>query len=224
MHTSQDAMGHMLYDYLTGQGDGRHILYVKDDTDSQWFEYEPTPYFNVYKDWHVHERQAMRFVRGRVLDIGCGAGRHALYLQEKGHDVLGIDASPLAIEVCKLRGLHKASVLPIHRMSKDLGLFDTILMLGNNFGLCGTLERAKRYLKRFERITNHKGRLIVNSHDTDRQIRLRFRYKTYQSSWMNWLLVSHATMDRLLEDTVWTVRRRLIRPEDGNTITIIDKR
>jgi cyclopropane fatty-acyl-phospholipid synthase-like methyltransferase len=39
------------------------------------------------------EKKSMGYVKGRtVLDIGCGPGRHALYLQnERGFDVLGID-------------------------------------------------------------------------------------------------------------------------------------
>jgi 2-polyprenyl-3-methyl-5-hydroxy-6-metoxy-1,4-benzoquinol methylase len=50
-------------------------------------------------DFSVYE-EAMQFVKGRVLDVGCGEGRHSLYLQEKWFDVLGIDISPLAIKVC----------------------------------------------------------------------------------------------------------------------------
>ena len=47
----------------------------------------------------------MRFVRGRVLDLGCGAGRVGLHLQSRGHDVVGIDVSPLAVEIAGQRGL-----------------------------------------------------------------------------------------------------------------------
>ena len=68
-------------------------------------------YFADYEDWSQIEQEAMKFVKGRTLDIGCGAGRHSLYLQRKGCDVLGVDISPLAIEVCKLRGLKKYKVI-----------------------------------------------------------------------------------------------------------------
>jgi SAM-dependent methyltransferase len=89
------------------------------------------------------DRQAMAYVQGRVLDIGCGAGRHALYLQGQGFDALGIDNSPLAVEVCRRRGLLRAQVLPITQVSRALGSFDTILMMGNNFGLVGNPRRAR---------------------------------------------------------------------------------
>src|SRR5438128_10911163 len=51
----------------------------------------PARYFMDYKEWSKREKQAMRLVQGRVLDIGCGAGRHGLHLQKKRFDVTGID-------------------------------------------------------------------------------------------------------------------------------------
>ena len=39
---------------------------------------------DVVQNWHLTEKKAIKYARGRVLDIGCGAGRHALYLQDKG--------------------------------------------------------------------------------------------------------------------------------------------
>jgi len=65
-----------------------------------------------------------------------------LYLQEKGFDVTGIDVSPLAVEVCRLRGLKKVQNLPITKVTSELGVFDTIVMFGNNFGLFGSFKRA----------------------------------------------------------------------------------
>src|SRR5918998_6562620 len=61
-------------------------------------------YLAPFRRWPVHHRQAMRLVRGRVLDVGGGAGRVALHLQERGHEVVSIDVSPGAVEVCRRRG------------------------------------------------------------------------------------------------------------------------
>ena len=98
-----------------------------------------------------------------MLDIGCNAGRHALYLQQQGLDVLGVDVSPLAIAVAKERGLKNAEVLSIDELSAELGTFDTILMLGNNFGLFGSAAKARRLLRRFKAFTRPGATLIAES-------------------------------------------------------------
>ena len=143
----------------------------------------------------------MRFVRGRVLDIGSGAGRHSLYLQGKGYEVVAIDNSPLALEVCRQRGLRNTKQVPISRKNSGLGIFDTVLMMGNNFGLFGSYDWAKRSLKKLHKIMSGQARIIATSnevyhteapehlayHERNRergrmggQIRLRVRYRMYR--------------------------------------------
>ena len=94
-------------------------------------------------------QQAMQFVRGRVLDVGLGAGRFALYLQEQDHEVVGIDVSPGALEISRKRGVADARQLAFHKVDTSLGIFDTVLMMGNNFGLFANPRRAKWLLRRF---------------------------------------------------------------------------
>lgn len=96
MDDRSDAFGRLLLDHLEGK-DGRAVLefvggYVQPALEAEVF-FAPCP------AWPAEEQAAMRFVRGRVLDLGCGAGRHALYLQERGHDVVAVDVSPGALEV-----------------------------------------------------------------------------------------------------------------------------
>ena len=62
-------------------------------------------YFSAYDDWSEYEKSALSHCCGRIVDVGCGAGRIALHLQQKGHSVVGIDNSPGAIEVCRSRGV-----------------------------------------------------------------------------------------------------------------------
>ena len=59
-------------------------------------------YFASANRWSRLERDAMRLVRGRVLGLGCGPGRHALYLQKNGHDVVGLDASPTQVALARI--------------------------------------------------------------------------------------------------------------------------
>lgn len=132
MKDSQDAFGHGLHDRLNGENAIEVI--ERDDgfiDASAFFQM----YFREYKDWSDCQKKAMRYVKGRILDIGCGAGRHSLYIQEKGFDVLATDISPLAIKVCRMRGIKKTKALPITQVTSSLGTFGTILLLGGNFGL-----------------------------------------------------------------------------------------
>lgn len=231
MKDYQDAYGHQLYDYFKGKGSFEIV-----ENDDGYFDVSSfciissknEGYFSKFKDWLPGQRKAMRYVKGRVLDIGCGAGKHSLYLQEKGFDVLGIDISPLAVRVCKLRGLKKARVMSITQINSKLGRFDTILMLGCNFGLFGSPKRAKWLLKRFHGITNENARIIAESidpykttnahhleyHEFNRrrgrmpgQLRIRVRYKKYVTPWFDYLIVSRNEMKEIFKDTGWRIGR-----------------
>jgi cyclopropane fatty-acyl-phospholipid synthase-like methyltransferase len=46
-------------------------------------------------------------VAGRVLDIGCGTGEHALMAAEVGLDVTGIDSSPKAIRIAERKAAER---------------------------------------------------------------------------------------------------------------------
>jgi SAM-dependent methyltransferase len=202
-------------------------------------------YFLEYEDWSALERRAIEHARGRVLDIGCGAGRHALYLQSKGFDVVGIDNSPGAIKVCKLRGLKKALVRPIQEIGKfRANAFDTILMLGNNFGLFGSAENALTLLETMSRITAPGAQIIagtLNPYRTDKkehleylrfnkrrgrmagQIRFRIRYGKAIGEWMDYLFVSPEEMEKMLEKTDWRVKEFLMS-EGANYFAVIEKK
>jgi len=228
MRSRDDAFGRMIYDYERGDRSGGEIV----ERDDGYFDVSggPAAYFREYKSWSPHERKAMQYVRGRVLDIGCGAGRSALYLQSRGHDVLGIDVSPLAVKVARQRGLRSARVLSITKVGPELGEFETILMMGNNFGLFGSRKRARWLLRRFKRITTDDARVIAESvhvyrtadpdhrryHRMNRergrmggQIRIRVHYQAYVTPWFDYLFVSQSEMKELLAGTGWHVGRFL---------------
>ena len=142
MKSEENVLGQLLWAYYKGKESSHFEIWERSDG---YISVGLTKnYFSGYEDWALYQRKALEFVKGRVLDIGCGAGRHSLYLQEKGFDVLGIDNSPLAIKVCKLRGLKKAKVMSIEAVSFKPNSFDTIIMMGINFGLFGGFKKARR--------------------------------------------------------------------------------
>lgn len=186
-------------------------------------------YFSNYADWPGHQKKGLRYARGRILDVGCGAGRVALHLQEKGFDVTGIDISPAAVAVCRKRGLKKAKVMSISEIGNlRPASFDTVVMYGNNFGLFGSAKGANSLLKKFYRVTSEKARIIAESRDpygTDDpvhlsyhklnlqrgrmagQLRIRIRFRNFVGNWFDYLLVSRKEMQMLLRGTGWKIHR-----------------
>jgi hypothetical protein len=112
--------------------------------------------------------------------------------------------------------------MPVTAVSSRLGRFDTIVMMGNNFGLTANPRRARWLLKRFDALTPADGRVIANSRDPyatvepdhlayhelyrrrgrlPGQLRIRIRYRRFQSAWFDYLLVSQEEMNGILQDT-----------------------
>jgi len=240
MRLVEDAYGAMMLAALDGRGSPEIV--ERDDGLFEASNYHET-YMAPFQRWPAHNRRAMRFVRGRVLDVGCGAGRVCLHLQERGLDVVGIDISPGAVEVCRRRGVRDARVCPIENVDASLGVFDTIVMLGNNFGLFASKAKARRLLRRFHELTSERGRIVAETRDVHRtedpvhltylernrrrgrlpgQIRIRVRYRLLKTPWFDYLMVSRDELEELLAGTGWRLARTL--DSEDTYIAVIEKR
>jgi len=136
-----DAYGQLLLAAL--EGDEVVEIVERDDGFISASTMGPKLYLAPFRRWPSHHRRAMRYARGRVLDVGAGAGRVSLHLQEGGQDVVAIDNSPGAIAVCRRRGVREARVTAFDAVDESLGTFNTIVLLGNNFGLFGTPDKGE---------------------------------------------------------------------------------
>jgi SAM-dependent methyltransferase len=187
----------------------------------------------------------MRYAKGRVLDVGAGAGRVSLHLQERGQDVVAIDNSPGAIAVCRRRGVREARVLAFDAIDESLGTFNTIVLFGNNFGLFGTPTKAKHLLRRLHRMTSNDAHIIVESRDVERrggadapwhrryrerniargrlpgQLRIRVRFRDVIGPWMNYPMVSPDQLRGILAGTRWYVVH--VFDSDDTYVAIIEK-
>ncbi|QYJ68540.1 class I SAM-dependent methyltransferase [Flavobacterium litorale] len=120
--------------------------------------------FRDFKAMPKIEQEALGLARGKVLDVGCGAGSHSLYLQkEKGLDVTAIDISANAIEACKLRGINNALVKDVMELEDEK--FDTILLLMNGAGMCGRLNKIADFLQQIKSLLAKGGQVLLDSSD-----------------------------------------------------------
>ncbi|MFH0815826.1 MAG: class I SAM-dependent methyltransferase [Methanobacteriota archaeon] len=222
---SEDAMGLSFWDCHKGKNSDGHVI----ERDDGFVDVDTLrSYFQEYEDWSSEEKSAMRLCRGRVLDVGCGVGKHSIHLQGKGLDVLGIDNSPLALKVCRERGLKRTKCMSADEVEGKLGKFDTVIMMGNNFGLFENPEKAREMLATFHRATSPGARIIAQTMDpyaTEKkghleyqarnrrlgrmpgQIRLRIRYDRLATPWFDYLIVSREEMKEILRGTGWKVSR-----------------
>jgi SAM-dependent methyltransferase len=228
MKDGADAFGMALLDWARG-GTDLEILERDDgfvDTGAG-----PEVYMAPLPEWPSVERRAIRRARGRVLDVGCGAGRVALHLQDSGFDVSAIDHSPLAVKACRVRGLHRVRVMSIDDLAGAVSRFDTLVLFGNNFGMFGDPDRVRLLLTAWARDASRGTRILAEStnpyrgepavppvhrayqrHNRERgrlpgQSRLRVRYRDAATPWFDWLIVSPAEMRRLLRGTGWEISR-----------------
>ena len=110
------------------------------------------------------ERSALELASGRVLDLGAGAGAHAVPLSRRGLEVTAVEV--LASGRAAMREAGVGDV-------RDGGLegvgaeerFDTVLVLMNGLGLAGTLSALPGFLQRLAALLDPGGRILADSTD-----------------------------------------------------------
>jgi SAM-dependent methyltransferase len=228
MTPDHDVFGHALLDWALG-GTLPEVL-EREDGFTQ-VGAGPDVYLSGFKGWPSAERKSVRYIRGRVMDVGCGAGRVALELQKRGVDVVGLDSSPLAAKAAKIRGLKDVWSTPIEDLDQRLETFDSIVLYGNNFGIFETPTRARHLLIHLATNTKPGARIFAESTNAycggapafDRsyyhrnkargrspgQVKLRYHYGHLVGPWFRWLYVSRSEMRSILVGTGWHVERVL---------------
>jgi cyclopropane fatty-acyl-phospholipid synthase-like methyltransferase len=113
----------------------------------------------------ILEQKALLLAKGKILDVGCGAGSHSLYLQnEKKLAVTAIDISEKAVEACELRGVSNVKVEDILHFETD-EKFDTIILLMNGTGIFGKLENVSNYLQKLKSLLAENSQILIDSSD-----------------------------------------------------------
>lgn len=217
-----DAFGKALMGYLSG--DTSPYAVRRDDNHIQKGSLEV--YFNDYPQWEDVEKEILTYVQGRVLDIGAGAGRHALYLQRQGFEVYAIDNSPLAVKVMKQREISNVYLMDLRHLDFPDNYFDSILMMFNGLGLAGTIEMTNKVLRVLYKISTPKAKIIATTIDPYKtnkaahlayqernrkvgklagQIIMKIEYKGEVGDWLSLLMLSPKELSDIIKDTGWSI-------------------
>lgn len=157
----KDPMGAAILEYqTTGKSDTLRIL-------SSMFEEDEMPVVHLFRskrDMPLIERKALELAQGRILDVGAGAGCHALTLQKAGKDVTAIDISPLSCEAMLNRGI--TNVLCINIFDNSFKeKFDTILLLMNGTGIAEKIANLPKLFLRLKELLYPNGQILIDSSD-----------------------------------------------------------
>ncbi len=170
------------------------------------------------------EQYAVTLCTGKILEIGAGAGSHALLLQQEGQDIVGMDTSIGCINVMLKRGLFKVQHMDIFNL--QTGGYNTLLLLMNGIGITGNLGGLVHFLEKAEEITASKAQIIFDSTDVsyaltddtrvqDRyfgEIKYQFEYRETKGPWFDWLYIDQDKLYEICDQTQWMLQ---ILYEDG---------
>jgi len=174
--------------------------------------HRPAWFFRAADDWDWWERELLEQVTtGPVLDLGAGAGRVALWLQDRGLDVTAVEASPLAAEVCRARGVHDVRLADLNDPPTDQA-WTAILLLCGNLGLGGSYDGIRQLLRRLADISAPDAVLVGDTVDPSGpgDIRLRIRYRGQTTNWWRQYNIGTAEIPTLIDGTGWTLERHII--------------
>src|SRR5580704_6196982 len=99
MTPSPSPYAQAMVDYWHGDVEGTCTIH-RDDGFAQTV---PVAAFFAGPPFGALEQMAMDRATGRVLDVGAGAGRHSLFLQEQGRQVTAVEREPELVAIMSER-------------------------------------------------------------------------------------------------------------------------
>jgi SAM-dependent methyltransferase len=164
MAVDSDPLGEAMCDYQDGglRGDCRYV----DGADTEDGHIRAN-YFTPVEEWDSAWRDLLDSFAGPVIDVGCGTGQTATYLQDRGRDVVGLDVSPGAAAAARERGVADARVMDMFELPAefDPGQFASLLCKGTQLGLAGSLAGISDLLADFAAITTPDATAVVDNYD-----------------------------------------------------------
>jgi SAM-dependent methyltransferase len=233
---SGDAFGQALLDLTAGSA-GSAII----ERDDGWVSAEGLDYLEAPDGpdlWAVDRAV------GRVLDIGAGAGRASLLLQDRGQEVLALDTSPGAVRACRQRGVREVYCGSVRQAVADgmAANFDSALLIGNNLSLIGSSDQAIPFLSAIADLLRPGGAVVgtcldpsgttkrvhLDYHERNRrqgrpagQMSFRIRYERLASDWFDWLLMSPAELTEIAAPAGWNLTE--VHPSGARYAAVLNR-
>lgn len=211
-----DVYGEALLDYYnTNQIENDLILHTSQS------ETEIMPidlFFRSESEFPDQELIALALCDGKVLDIGAGAGSHALYLQERNMNVSALEVSKNACKIMKLRGVKSVIEGDIFSYSKEK--YDTLLFLMNGIGLAESIDGLKKLLTHCKSLLNPGGQLLFDSSDIAYyyndgiekpdhyygEIKFQYEYKGQMGKPFGWIYIDQKELIKIGNENGWVVQ------------------
>lgn len=241
-----DAFGLLLLEALARRDSGllrtRSMFQIVERDDGLLMVGPAKFYFAEPPAWLVCERQVLDQLDGRVLDIGAGAGRLALVLQDRGLAVTALDPSPGAVEVCRRRGVRRTVCATLDEHAGSGERYDCFALFGNNLGLLESRTRAPVVLETLAHLANPGARVVgVGSDPHDLagaamdgylernrragrltgQWRVRERFENLATPWFDFLWCSVAELEELVAGTRWRLSEVTVGSSGSYAVSLV---
>lgn len=225
---TKDPLGAAVLDFYNGNL--QHTLISK----SSMFDDDEFPVSYLFRSFEKMpelEQKALELATGSILDVGAGAGCHALALQKMGKDVSAIDISLGAVEVMHKTGVTNARHIDFFTLQNEK--YDTILLLMNGTGIAKTVDNLPLFFNKIKRLLNKAGQVIIDSSDvaylyTDEngvieidingayygEFDFLFTYGNCKSDVFQWLYVDYETLKQYAQEAGF--KSELIMEDDNN--------
>tara|TARA_Y100000589_G_scaffold332344_1_gene392048 strand:- start:22176 stop:22862 length:687 start_codon:yes stop_codon:yes gene_type:complete len=199
----KDALGQAIIDYSLKTDNELKIAVHSPDFDT---DYIPVSYlFRTYQEMPLIEQTALKLAKGKVLDVGAGAGCHSKYLNQKGLSVTALEISPLACQYLSEIDIKNCNT-SIYAFNTD-EKFDTILLLMNGLGLAGNVKNLKNLMDKLVDLLSENGQILVDSSDlrylSDTEeittINYQMQYKNIFTDSFEWLYLSYESLSFLIQ-------------------------
>lgn len=211
----KDPLGQALIDFQIS-GKKTDVIIKSDSFDDDVI---PTQYFfRSYNEMPKTEQKAMQLAKGKILDVGAGAGCHSIYLQNKDLEVTAVDISPLACKCMEQRGVKNVILSPFQEIKNEK--YDTILFLMNGMGVDGGIKNLPQMLQKIKALLKPGGKVIFDSSDmrflyenedgsydinlnADYYGEFQFQmcYNEIEGDWFDWLYIDSDTMQVYAEQS-----------------------